>query len=86
MKVVLSTHFQAYAGNADAVDARGRTVGEVLADLDARFPGIRFRLVDEQDRIRPHVNVFVNDEPTRRLAAKVREQDVVSILGALSGG
>lgn len=86
MKVILSSHFQAYAKNAESAAAEGRTVGEVLASLDAQFPGIRFRLVDEQDRIRPHVNVFVNDAPTRKLGTKVRETDVVSILGALSGG
>lgn len=86
MKVILSTHYQALAGGAAELDAEGRTVDAVLKHLDDRFPGLRFRLVDEQDRLRPHVNVFVNEDLTRKLGTKVREKDVVSILGALSGG
>ncbi|MFO1426265.1 MAG: hypothetical protein U1F11_04700 [Steroidobacteraceae bacterium] len=42
------------------IDAHGATLGALLTDLDSRFPGIRFRMIDEQERIRPHIRVFVN--------------------------
>jgi len=58
----------------------------VLQDLDRRFPGLRFRVVDEQDRIRRHMRVFVGREETRTVGRKVADGDEVLIFGALSGG
>ena len=42
------------------VDAAGQTLGAVLTDLDRQYPGIRFRMVDEQDHVRPHMRIFIN--------------------------
>ena len=86
LKVILSSHYQGYTDGRGEVSATGRTVEAVLEDLDRQFPGLRFRLVDEQGRLRRHVNVFVNDEVERNLGARIRKEDVLSILGALSGG
>ena len=86
MKVLVSTHLHSYTGGKSELQARGATLGEVLADLDARFPGIRFRMVDEQDRLRPHIRIFVGGEVARVLAQPVRPEDDVQIVGALSGG
>ena len=58
----------------------------MLADLDRQFPGIRFRMVDEQHRMRKHMKVFVNDESVRDLATPVGAGDEVTIMQALSGG
>ena len=68
------------------VEAIGATLGDVLADLDRQFPGIRFRMVDEQDRLRPHMRVFVNGKAIRDLAQPLQPTDDVSIVQALSGG
>ena len=68
------------------MEANGATVGEVLADLDRRFPGLRFRLIDEQDRVRRHVKVYVNLNAVESLATPVSAADEVHLLGALSGG
>ena len=68
------------------VDADGTTVAELLADLDARYPGIHFRMVDEQNRIRKHMKVFVNDESVRDLDTKIGDRDEITIMQALSGG
>ncbi len=86
MRVNLSSHYRAYTAGKPAVEADGGTVGEVMEDLDRRFPGLRFRLVDEQDRLRRHVKVFVNVTPTDDLHTPVGATDEVHILGALSGG
>ena len=71
---------------SEQVEAEGRSVDELLCDLDQQFPGIRFRMVDEQDRLRRHVRVFVNRERVRSLDAALAEDDEVQILQALSGG
>jgi molybdopterin converting factor small subunit len=75
-----------YTGGTAKVTARGETLGAVLDDLDRRFPGIRFRLVDEQDRVRRHVRCFVNDRDARDIATEVNAGDEIYIVGALSGG
>ena len=58
----------------------------LLADLDRRYPGIRFRMIDEQDRMRPHVRFFVNGEQVFDLARPLAAGDEVQIVQALSGG
>ena len=58
----------------------------MFADLDRRYPGIRFRMVDEQDRMRPHMRVFVNGKGIRDLAQPLQPTDDVSVVQALSGG
>ncbi len=85
MKVIIPSPLRSYT-RAREVEAGGATLAEVLADLDRRYPGLRFRMVDEQDRLRPHVRVFVNGEQARHLARAVGPGDEVQIVQALSGG
>jgi molybdopterin converting factor small subunit len=66
--------------------AEGGTLAEVLGSLERRCPGIRFRMIDEQDRIRPHMRLFVNASEARELTAKVADGDTVHVICALSGG
>jgi molybdopterin converting factor small subunit len=77
---------QAYTGGATCVDASGATVADVLSDLDERYPGIRFRMVNEIGALRPHVRIFVNRELTTDLGRTLSPHDEVVILQALSGG
>jgi molybdopterin converting factor small subunit len=85
MKVLIPTPLQSYTGER-WVDARGATLAELLADLDRRYPGIRFRVVDEQDRLRGHMRFFVNNEQTFDLHHPLRSTDEVLLVQALSGG
>ncbi len=85
MKVFVPTPLRSYT-SAGVVDADGATVAEVLADLDRRYPGIRFRVVDEQGRMRPHMRFFVNGEQVFDLARPLRSGDELQIVQALSGG
>jgi hypothetical protein len=85
MRVIVPSHLRSYTNGQSEVDAEGATLAEVLIDLDARFKGIRFRVVDEQDRIRPHVKFFVGGEEAHTLATRVGEREV-QIVAALSGG
>jgi molybdopterin synthase sulfur carrier subunit len=68
------------------VAAAGPTLGAVLKDLDSQFPGIRFRMVDEQDRVRPHMRIFVNGVQVFDLGQALGAADTVHIVQALSGG
>jgi molybdopterin synthase sulfur carrier subunit len=84
--VRIASPLRSYTNGASSVAAAGRTVADVLADLEARFPGMRFRMIDEQDRIRRHVRVFVNDREAATLAEPVATGDQVHVVCALSGG
>ncbi|MDQ1481387.1 MAG: sulfur-carrier protein [Actinomycetota bacterium] len=86
MRVRIPDPLRSYTDQQKVVDADGSTVAELLADLDNRYPGIRFRMVDEQNRIRKHMKVFVNDESVRDLDSKIGDRDEITIMQALSGG
>jgi len=86
MRVLIPSPLFSYTGGRAEVDAAGATVDEVLFDLDARFPGIRFRVVDEQGRIRPHIRFWVSARPAPDVSAAVGASDEVMIVTALSGG
>jgi molybdopterin synthase sulfur carrier subunit len=86
MRVLVPTPLRSYTGQQAEVEAEGATIGQLLVDLDRRYPGIRFRMIDEQDAIRPHVRIFVNGEQAWGLEAPLSPSDEVQILQALSGG
>ena len=86
MKVRIPTPLRSYTEQQSVVDADGDTVDAVLADLDRQFPGLRFRVVDEQGRLRKHMKVFVDEEGTRDLGTSLDGATEVVIMQALSGG
>ena len=71
MKVLIPDPLRSYTDERRQVEAGGATLGEVLADLDRRYPGIRFRMIDEQDAIRRHIRIFVNGEQVRALDVQI---------------
>jgi len=86
MKVVLPSPLVSYTAGRREVQAQGATLAELLLDLDRQFPGIRFRMIDEQDAIRAHIKIFVNREQARALSRPLAPGDEVLIVAALSGG
>ena len=86
MKVRIPSPLRSYTQQQAVVDADGATLTELLLDLDRRYPGLRFRMVDEQGRIRKHMKIFVNDESVRDLETRVDARDEITIMQALSGG
>jgi len=68
------------------VEGSGSSLAELLADMDRRYPGFRFRIIDEQDGIRHHIKIFVNQEQAGTLKAPLRSSDEIHIICALSGG
>ena len=77
---------RSYTAGRARVAAAGGTVGELLHDVDRQFPGMRFRMIDEHDRIRAHIRVFVNSVEVSNLDHALRERDTVHLVCALSGG
>lgn len=86
MKVHLPTPLVDYTGGVRDVEAAGATLAALLDDLDRQFPGMRFRMVDEQGQVRAHIRLFVNGQLRRELASPLRADDAVRIVAALSGG
>lgn len=85
MQVLIPTPLHSYTGAA-SVEAQGETLGALLDDLDRRYPGIRFRVVNEQGRARPHMRIFVNGKSEFDLSRPLAASDEVVIVQALSGG
>jgi len=85
VKVLVPSALRSYTG-ASQVQAAGDTLLALFADLDQRYPGLRFRVVDEQQRLRPNMRVFVNGLSVRDLHLALQPDDFVAIVLALSGG
>jgi molybdopterin synthase sulfur carrier subunit len=87
MLVRIPTVLRSYTGGRDRVEvAAPATLGAAIDALDARFPGLRFRIVDEQHAVRPHIKLFVDGAVARDLAAPLAAAQELMIVGALSGG
>lgn len=86
MRVLIPTSLRSYTGGKATVDASAPTVAELLKELDRRYPGFRFRVVDEQDGLRPHIRVSVNTEVISDLGTPLRPEDEVALIQAFSGG
>jgi molybdopterin converting factor small subunit len=85
MTVLIPSPLLSYT-HANTVEAEGATLSDLLADLDRRYPGLRFRVLDEQDRLRAHMRFFVNGEQVFDIRHALRPTDAVQIVQALSGG
>jgi len=86
MKVLIPSPLRSYTAGQRWVEAEGHTLGAVLDDLDRRYAGIRFRMIDEQETMRRHIRFFVNGAQTFDLALPLRDSDELTIVQALSGG
>jgi molybdopterin converting factor small subunit len=85
MKVLIPSALRSYT-EAGVAEADGATLAELLVDLERQYAGIRFRIVDEQDRVRRHIRIFVNGVQAHELSQPLQSSDEVVIVQALSGG
>ncbi len=86
--VRIPTPLRTLTGGADEVKAEGKTVGEVIDDLERKHPGMKDRLCDDKG-VRRFVNIYANDEDIRfleNLATALTDGDSVSIVPAIAGG
>jgi MoaD family protein len=86
--VRIPTPLRTLTGGADEVKASGKTVGEVIEDLEKRHPGIRERLLDDKG-VRRFINIYVGEEDVRfldGLKTELKSGDSISIVPAIAGG
>jgi molybdopterin synthase sulfur carrier subunit len=89
IEVRIPTILRTYTGGAKAVEGTGSTLGDLIADLEARHNGLRARLIDDDGKLRRFVNVYLNDEDVRflnSLETPVKDGDTVTVLPAVAGG
>jgi sulfur-carrier protein len=89
VSVRIPTILRTYTNGESEVSADGGTLAEVLESLDASFPGIRSRILDDQGTIRRFVNVYVGNDDVRFLEAldtSTPEGAQVSVIPAVAGG
>ena len=89
IEVRVPTILRSYTGGQKVVSGSGDTLAELLANLDAQFPGLRGRLVTEDGTLHKFVNIYVNDEDVRFIGAldvKLNDGDTVTVLPAVAGG
>jgi sulfur-carrier protein len=86
IRVRLPSQLASYTAGKSEVQVEAATLSAVADRLEESFPGIRFRIIDEHNRIRRHIQFFVNGDMVRDLGVELRDGDEVQIVGALSGG
>ena len=86
IRVLIPSQLQSYTAGATQAEVNGATIAAALDDLDRRYPGIKFRVIDEQDRVRKHMRLFVGKEAARDVWTVLKDGDELLIFGALSGG
>jgi molybdopterin synthase sulfur carrier subunit len=87
--VRIPTPLRKLTNELEVVEAGGANISEVIASLDAAFPGLKERICDDAGQVRRFVNIFVNDEDIRFLeenATPVKPTDEISIVPAIAGG
>lgn len=86
MIVLIPSPLHSYTQGRSRIGCEAASLGGLLDELDGRFPGIRFRMIDEQERIRPHIRIFSDGAPLTTLDAPLDSPAEVMIVAALSGG
>ncbi|MBI4509272.1 MAG: MoaD/ThiS family protein [Deltaproteobacteria bacterium] len=85
----IPTPLRKLTAGQEEVSASGATIGELISDLDRRYPGMKERLCDDSGQVRRFVNIFQNEEDIRflkNLETPVKETDEISIIPAIAGG
>lgn len=86
MLVHIPSPLRSYTNNQSQVQASGDSVSSLLANLDKTYPGIRFRMIDEQNGVREHIKLYVDRKQIETLNMKLNGTETIHIICALSGG
>ncbi|MBM3740414.1 MAG: MoaD/ThiS family protein [Acidobacteria bacterium] len=86
MTVYIPGPLRSYTRDRASVEAGGASLADLLADMERQFPGIRFRMIDEQGGIREHIKLFVGFEQVKDLSVALSGATEVHVVCALSGG
>jgi molybdopterin synthase sulfur carrier subunit len=86
VRIRIAALLHSYTGGLKIIEVEAPTVGEAIAALDRRFPGLAFRVIDEQQQIRPHINIFLGEDKVSDLDTPLTTGAEIYVVGALSGG
>jgi molybdopterin converting factor small subunit len=86
VRIRIAPLLYSYTGGLKTIEVEAATLGEAITAMDRRYPGVAFRIIDEQGKIRPHMNIFVGDQNVRDLETPVSAGVEIYMVGALSGG
>ncbi len=86
MLVHIPSPLRSYTGNKSEIQSDGSSVDDLLINLDKSYPGIRFRMIDEQGGIREHIKFYVNREQIKSINIALNGNEEIHIICALSGG
>ena len=86
MIVHIPSPLRSYTDEEASIEGKGKTIDEMLRNLDRRFPGFRFRVIDEQDGIREHIRFFKETQPLFSIDDSIEGAREVHIICAISGG
>ena len=76
-------------GGRTKLEANGRTLADVIADIDRRHPGFRGRILDEGGKLRTYVNVYIGEDDARSKGgtdATIPDGAEVMVIPAMAGG
>ena len=88
-QVRIPVQLRALTNGEEVVSASGKSVREIIEDIDKKYPGVKDRICEADGRVRRFVNIFVNEEDIRfldNLQTAISDQDEVSIIPAIAGG
>jgi molybdopterin synthase sulfur carrier subunit len=89
VKILIPTPLRKLTNNLSEVYGEGKTIIELVNNLEGQYPGLKERLCDENNKIRRFVNIYVNEEDVRFLQSEgtsLKDNDLVSIVPAIAGG
>jgi sulfur-carrier protein len=88
IKVNLTPYFHDITKKNVALEANGRTVQEVIEDIDSRYPGFKKECIDEQGKLHSFLEIYINQESAfpDELKRKVIDNDEITILPVIGGG
>jgi molybdopterin synthase sulfur carrier subunit len=86
VRIRVAALLHSYTGGNKLIEVEAADVREAMAALDRQFPGLAFRVIDEQQQIRPHMNIYLGEEKVRDLSTSTYDGAEIYIVGALSGG
>lgn len=89
VEVRIPTVLRRFTDGSPSVELEPGTLGDLIDQLEVKYPGLRGQLRDSGGELHRFVNVYVNDEDARyldKLETKVSEGDAVSLLPSVAGG
>ena len=86
MKIKIASPLQSYTKGLSQIEINKPTLNEVIDELESKFPGIKFRFIDEQDQIRKHMTIFVNGVVVKDIFISLEDNAEIFIVQLISGG